>query len=225
MIEEILKKLKETKPQYSLVLPVSKKTVNFNPFKISDQKTLSIISQENNIGVILKNICNIIKNCSNIETPEELYIADLEFLFLHIRGKSVEEEIKLIIKKEISTSFKLKIDEIICKNGVLEEQLILSNGTIVEAEQLKTKDYFNFSTLDENELIKKSIKAIIIERHRYDLSSYDNEDLQKIINEISIQDEKILKQFIKSAPHLYYSMEQNGEKIEIEGFLRFFISV
>ncbi len=225
MIEEILKKLKDTKPQYSLVLPVSNKTVNFNPFKISDQKTLSIISQENNIGVILKNICNVIENCSNVQNPEELFIADLEFLFLHLRAKSVEEEIKLIIKKEVPVSFKLKIDEIVCKKGSMEENLALSNGTIVEAEQLKVKDYFSLSKLDESDLIKKCIKAIVIDKHRYDLSSYDNEDLQKIINEISIKDEKILKNFLKSAPHLYYSIDQNGEKIEIEGFLRFFISV
>ena len=36
----------------------------------------------------------------------------------------------------------------------------------------------------DNELIKKCVKAIVIEKHRYDLSSYENEDLQKIINEI-----------------------------------------
>ena len=67
----------------------------------------------------------------------------------------------------------------------MEENLALSNGTIVEAEQLKVKDYFSLSKLDESDLIKKCIKAIVIDKHRYDLSSYDNEDLQKIINEIS----------------------------------------
>jgi hypothetical protein len=225
MIEEILKQLKQVRPQYSTVLPVSGKTINFNPFKIRDQKTLSIIAQEDNIGNILKNICTILKDCSDITEPENLYIPDLEFLFLQIRSKSVEEEIKLIIKKETSITFNLKINNIICKQGQLEEHITLSDGNILELEQLKVKDFFDLVNLEDSLLIKKCIKALIIDKHRYDLTIFSSDELQKIINEISIKDEQLLKNFLKSAPHLYYSTNINGETIEVEGFLRFFTSV
>jgi hypothetical protein len=223
MLQEILNQINQIQPQYSTKLPVSGKEISFSPFKIKDQKLISIISQENNVGQIVKNICQILKNCSNIKDPENLYIPDLEFLFLQLRSKSVEEQIKLNLLGEKNISFSVNINEITLKNGLLEEQISLSNGIIIEAEQLKAKDYFDISTINENELIKKSIKSLIINGNKYDLKVLKVEEIQQIVNEISIKDEKLLKTFLNSSPSLYYVNEINGEKVEIEGFLRFFI--
>ena len=53
MLDDLLKKLNEIKPKYRVTLPISKKEIEYHPFKVKDQKIISLISKENNIGLIL----------------------------------------------------------------------------------------------------------------------------------------------------------------------------
>ena len=95
----LLDELKVYFPKYEVVLPVSKLKVVFTPFKVKDAKNLSIILQENNKKLALIALYEIIKNNTTDINIDELCIADAEFLFLHIRSKSVDEHISVIFEK------------------------------------------------------------------------------------------------------------------------------
>lgn len=222
MLDDILKQIKQIQPTYKATLPLSKKEVEYYPFKIKDQKIISIIAQEKNIGIILKNLCILLKNCSNLTNIEDLYLPDLEFLFLQIRSKSVEEEIKLKIDKTPPVYGTLNVNEIQFKDGKLNDTIITDSGAILEVHQPKVKDYFDIEKIDDNIFVKKVIKSLSINKFRYDLTLLKNEELTKIIEELCTKDNKKILNFIKESPKLFYILDTGEEKIKLEGLLRFF---
>jgi len=222
MLDDILKQIKQIQPTYKATLPLSKKEVEYYPFKIKDQKIISIIAQEKNIGIILKNLCILLKNCSNLTNIEDLYLPDLEFLFLQIRSKSVEEEIKLKIDKTPPVYGTLNVNEIQFKDGKLNDTIITYSGAILEVQQPKVKDYFDIEKIDDNIFVKKVIKSLSINKFRYDLTLLKNEELTKIIEELCTKDNKKILNFIKESPKLFYILDTGEEKIKLEGLLRFF---
>ena len=56
MLDDILKQLRETQPNYKTTLPISNKEIEYHPFKVKDQKIITLISQEKHTGMILKNL-------------------------------------------------------------------------------------------------------------------------------------------------------------------------
>lgn len=223
MIDEILEKLKQIQPEYTTKLPSSKKEVIYTPFKIKDEKTLSLISEEKNIGMVLKNLCNLIKNCSSEKQPELLCLADFEHLFLQIRSKSVEEQIYLVLEETPPIRFSVNVNDIQFNEGKIKDKIILSNNLTVELTQPIVKDYFELQELNNSYLLPKIITAIILDKHRYDLTLLKTQEISKILEEIHLKYVNIFKEFLDNAPKLTYTVPNNNNPIKIEGFLRFFI--
>ena len=223
MIDEILKALNETQPTYKSKLPVSKKDFTYNPYKMKDQKTIALIADQSHVGMILKNICNIVKNCSSIDKPENLYLADLEFAFLQIRSKSVEENINLQLDLDPPLQFNVNVNDIVCTEGELSKQICVNNDVQIELKQPIVFDYFDIETLDDSQLMKKIIYSLTVNKIRYDLKILKSDEVEKIINEITIKDSTQFFNFIKNYPKLTYTVETETGPIVIEGFLRFFI--
>lgn len=222
MIDEILNKLKNIEPEYSTVLPHCKKTVLYSPFKIKDQKTLSIMAEEQNIGMILKSICDLVKNCSSEKQPELLQLCDLEYLFLQIRSKSVEETINLVLEEDVPLRFKLNIDEIQYEEGEPIKNIHISPNVTIELAYPVVKDYFELSTLNVELLFPKLLKVITIDKHRYDLSLLQTKELKKLADEIYLKHLSVFREFMNKSPKLTYQISHKDQEIRIEGFLRFF---
>ncbi len=221
-IDTILKDIKTAQPEYKTVLPISGINVFYGPFKIRDQKTISIISEETHIGSILKNICNILKSCSDIKNPDQLYLADLEFLFLQIRAKSVEENIKLVLDGPSPITFDLNISNIKFNPGTLTQDISTNKNIKITVVQPKVCDYYDIDKLDDDKLLTKTIKIITIGNKRHDLSLFKSSDISKILDEIYLSEIKLLQNFLKDAPKLTYDVVTDDQTIVVEGFLRFF---
>jgi hypothetical protein len=152
-----------------------------------------------------------------------LHISDFEYLFLQIRGKSVEEKIDLIIEDNKKISFALKIDDIKFEPGIVSKNLVVVDNIILELKQPTVMDYISVDSLDENLLFTRIVKTITIDKHRYDLSILKTQDIQKILDEVYLKHSNPLKEFLKSGPKLTYAVVTEDKTITIEGFLRFFI--
>lgn len=222
MIEDILTQLKSVEPQYELTLPFSKKKVQYKPFKIKDQKILTLIAEETNIGLLLKQLCEVIKNCSSEKTPEQLYLCDFEYLFLKIRSKSVEEKIHLIIETDVKKKVTINIDDIQYKDGKVKQQIIENDDIILELTYPKVKDYFDLETIDVEFLFSKIISSISIKKQKYDLTLIKSSEMQKLIDNISVNNANKFQEFIQQGPSLKYTIETESDPIILEGFLRFF---
>lgn len=86
-------------PIYELKLPLSKKKIKFRPFLVKEEKILLMAMESDDQDAILLAIKQIINNCivSKINI-DDLPILDFEYMFMHLRARSVGELIDLQYK-------------------------------------------------------------------------------------------------------------------------------
>ena len=85
-------------PTYELELPSTGKIITYRPFLVKEEKLLVLALESEDTKQITNAIKAVIKACVLTKgiKVETLPTFDIEFLFLHIRGKSVGEELSLI---------------------------------------------------------------------------------------------------------------------------------
>ena len=86
-------------PTYELELPVTKKTVKYRPFLVKEEKILVIAMEsqdEKQIGRAVKDVLSSCILTKGIKV-DKLPTFEIEYLFLHIRGKSVGEQVEVNI--------------------------------------------------------------------------------------------------------------------------------
>ena len=82
-----LPKLETSK--YTAVIPSSKKTIEFRPFLVKEEKILMMAQESKDNLQIIGALKDIIKSCTfNTVDPSELKTYDIEYLFLQLRAKS-----------------------------------------------------------------------------------------------------------------------------------------
>ena len=81
-------------PTFELELPSTGKTVKYRPFLVKEEKVLLIALESEDEKQITNAVKDLIKNCviSRIKV-EQLPSFDLEYLFLKIRGASLEKSL------------------------------------------------------------------------------------------------------------------------------------
>jgi len=208
-------------PKYEVVLPVSKLKVLFTPFKVKDAKNLSIILQENNKKLALIALYEIIKNNTNNIDINELCIADAEYLFLHIRSKSVDEHISVIFEKN---KYELNISDIVCVNSLNKKIININNNILIELESPIFSDLLKLNSFETNDFYKICIKKIIVQKEIYDFNKFVPDEIKEIINNLPISVLKEFDNFLSNQPRLTATIKLlDGYEKEVNGVLDFFI--
>jgi hypothetical protein len=96
-------------PMYDLVLPLTKRKVRFRPFLVKEEKILLMAMEAEDDSATLTAIKQIINNCCLTEDldVDNLPVADLEFFFLNLRARSVNE----IVDLQYKCNNKIKTEE------------------------------------------------------------------------------------------------------------------
>ena len=86
-------------PTYELVLPSSDRKIKYRPFLVKEEKILIIAMESEDQKQITNAIKSVINNCilSRGIKVDKLSTFDIEYLFLNIRGKSVGENVEVLI--------------------------------------------------------------------------------------------------------------------------------
>ena len=78
--------------KYEVELPISKKTVEYRPYLVKEEKQLMLAIESQDPAMIMKTVQDIIDACTFGEIKSKnLPTAELELLFLKLRSKSVGE--------------------------------------------------------------------------------------------------------------------------------------
>ena len=125
-------------PTYELVIPSSKKKIKYRPFLVKEEKILILAMESEDTNQIANAVKNVISSCilSRGIKVEKLSTFDIEYLFLNIRGKSVGEQIEVMVtcpddkKTKVPTSInidsiKVQIDDKHSRDIVLDDQYTL----------------------------------------------------------------------------------------------------
>ena len=105
-------------PTYELVLPSSNRKIKYRPFLVKEEKILILAMESQDPKQIARAVKDVISKCilSKGIKVEKLSTFDIEYLFLNIRGKSVGEQIEVMVTcpddKKTQVPMSINIDSI-----------------------------------------------------------------------------------------------------------------
>ena len=83
-------------PIYELTLPLTNKAIRFRPFLVREEKILLMAMESEEADSVLLAIKQILTNCCLDDLDvDDLPITDIEYLFLNLRARSVNEVVEL----------------------------------------------------------------------------------------------------------------------------------
>lgn len=216
---ELVEKLKLALPTYEVELPFSKQVVQFNPFKVKDAKNISIILQEDNKKLALNALIECVKNNSTVKNIETLCLADVEYLFLQIRSKSVDEVLNLLVNGKPE---KININNIKPKNSFQNVTIKLNDDVSVLLQTPTLKDIMLCKTFGEEDYIKSCLEKIYVKNEIYDFNKFVPDELKTLIDNLPLSFIKQINEFASFDPTLYVTVKSESDESEVSGPLTFF---
>ena len=129
-------------PTYELNIPSTKEKVNFRPFLVKEEKSLLMALESGNEKTMSEAMMDIIASCSQgkVDT-KNLAPFDIEYIFLHLRGKSVGEKLNV----KVPRPEELKCCKDAAEDDVLEieiniDDIKVDTSKAVSSEVQITKD-------------------------------------------------------------------------------------
>lgn len=235
-------------PVYEIKLISTGKTVRYRPFLVKEQKLLLMASQSEDAKETLKSIRQILTNCIIDEIDiNSLPTFDLEWLFLNLRAKSVEEVVQLRYK--CNNTVKNENDEDVTCKGVVEYDL-----NIAEIQPTKNPEHKDTFQLNDNlgikfkyptvELIEKyedreesevmlevlvdCIEMIFDKDQIYYTKDVPREELKEFVDNFQQKDLEKFKLFFETAPEIKKELDFQcpkcgyKEKLTVKGLQNFF---
>ncbi len=231
-------------PIYDLKLLSVDKKIRFRPFTVKEEKLFLMASESQDAESVLNTIKQVVNNCilSDINV-DSLPVFDLEYLFLNLRARSVEEVVDLRYKCNNV------IDEKKC-SGVVEFKLNLLQIEPTKNEKHKDKIQitenlgicFKYPTFDmlqkyeklsENEIMIRILVDCIDYIYDKDQIYYSKdssrEELEEFIDNLQQKDLEKFKEFFDTMPEIKKDVHfkcpkcEYEEDITIKGMQSFFV--
>ena len=230
-------------PTYELELPSTGKTIKYRPFLVKEEKLLVLALESEDNGQISTAIQAVLKSCikSRGVKVEQLPTFDIEYLFLHIRGKSVGEEIEVNLicpdDNETSIPVTINIDDIaVQKPKDHNKQIKLDKNLMMELKypslEQFVKNNFDFeggSQVDQSfEVIAGCIDKIYTEEEVWSTSDCTKKEVTNFLEQMSSKQFKEVEKFFETMPKLSHEVEITNPNtkvkstIVLEGLSSFF---
>jgi len=202
-------------PIFELVLPSTKLAVKYRPFLVKEEKILLMAMQGEDPEEILNSVKQVINNCilSTDVNVDNLSTFDLEYLFIKIRAKSVNNIISLTYKdledeKRYDVEVDLDMVEIKTDPNHTNKIEVNSNtGFYLKYPQASISDKLKESN-NETELffdiLKNCIDRIYQNDNEYLASECTSEELDEFVQNLDVKSFKKIQTFFSTMPKLYY---------------------
>jgi len=230
-------------PTYELVLPSSNKKIKFRPFLVKEEKILIIAMESQDTTQIANAVKDVISHCiiSRGIKVEKLSTFDIEYLFLNIRGKSVGEDIEVMVtcpddgKTQVPTSINIDSIKVITsddheKDIKLDEQYTLRMKYPSLNEFIKN----NFASAtdmnvdDTFDLIASCIDQVYSEEESWTSADCTKKELKQFLEQLDSKQFKAIEKFFETMPKLSHTVKviNPNTKVEseivLEGLQNFF---
>lgn len=219
-------------PTYELELPSNKKKVKYRPFLVKEEKILIIAMETEDPKQIANAVKDVISNCILTKgvKVDDLSTFDIEYLFLNIRGKSVGEDIEVLITcpddgmTQVPTlinldDIKVQISPEHTRDIKLDDQLSLRMKYPSMNEFIKSNFNVEDSSVTVNdtfELICGCVEQIYTEEESWSASEYSKKELLDFLEQLSSKQFKEIEKFFETMPKLSHTITVNNPKTGIE---------
>jgi hypothetical protein len=236
-------------PIYELTLISTGKKIRFRPFLVKEQKLLLMVSQDEDNKETINVVKQILKNCIIDEiNVDDLPTFDLEFLFLNLRARSVNEVVELkyrcnnFIKDEKGEDIQcgslekfevklLDIKPIKGENHNNKIQLSEKMGVVMKYPTFEMVTKLNGKSEEEilMELLIECIDYVYDEDNIYKTKDLPKEEVIEFVDSMQQKDLEKIQEFFETAPKIKHVIDFGckkcgyKEEIAVEGLQSFFI--
>lgn len=227
---------KITSPVFTVELPSNKRKVKFRPFTVKEEKLLLMASQSEDAESVNDTIKQILTNCFVEDVNiDDLAIFDVEYLFLQLRAKSVDNIVELKMKDDEDEKFyDIEVD---LNDAIVEFNPEHTNKITLNDDVMLVMKYPSFSLIEKMsslaeddvvDVIGTSIDKVVNGEELLDLSDYGKDDIKSFIESFSSKNMRDIEKFFQTLPRLKLDvsyMTPNGPKTkEVVGLQSFFTS-
>ena len=227
-------------PEYSLVVPSTDEEIKFRPFLVKEEKLLLIAQETGDEQALYNAIKNLIQNCcfEKIDT-DALPLFDIEYIFLNIRAKSVDEVADVIVicpddgETEVSVKVDLtKVQVQMDKKHNARIQLTDDIGILMSYPNLaailaeKNDDLSNAEKMFN--MISECMFQIWHGEETFDAMDYSEKDKKDFLESLNHEQFEKIQQFFETMPQLKHEEEVTNpktgvkSKVTLEGMNSFF---
>ena len=218
-------------PTYELELPSTGETIKYRPFLVKEEKLLVLALESEDTKQITTAIKAVLKSC--IQTKgikvETLPTFDIEYLFLHIRGKSVGEtlEVNVICPDDEETQVKVNInlDSIeVEKNEDHNKQIKLDDTLMMEMKYPSLDEFIknNFDFKETNQmdqsfaLIGSCIDKIYNEEEVWATADCTKKEVKDFLESMNSSQFKDIEKFFETMPKLSHKVKITNPNTKVE---------
>jgi hypothetical protein len=218
-------------PTYELEIPSIKKSIKYRPFLVKEEKILVIAMESEDPKQIAEAVKSVISNCILTKgvKVDQLSTFDIEYLFLNIRGKSVGEDvevlitcpddgvtqvpvrinlddIKVITKKEHSRDIKLDTKLTLRMKYPSMQEFIKNNFSLESS----------MSVDDTFDMICSCVEQIYSEEESWAASDVTKKELSAFIEQFTSAQFKEIEKFFETMPKLSHSFKVKNPNTGVE---------
>ena len=225
-------------PIFDMTIPSTGKKITFRPFLVKEEKILLIAQQSGNDTEIIRAIKQILNNCIQEDLDiDGLAIFDLEYMFLKLRSKSVNNVVKLSYRDNEDDeiyNFELDLDTI-----ELDMPESVNSKIEITKDVGMTMKYPSASITDrmkdfENEVdlmtffIINCIDTIYDEDSVYVADDFNEKEISEFLDGLDVKTFEKIREFFEEIPRLYHKIEYtnsmgSNRSIELTSLKDFFM--
>lgn len=225
-------------PLFDMVIPSTGKKVVFRPFLVREEKILLIAQQSENDSEIIRAIKQILNACIQDDIDiDSLAIFDLEYMFLKLRARSVNNIVNLsyrdiedgeLYKFELDLdTIEVKMPEVINSKIEINDNVGMTMKYPAASITDRMKDFDNEVDL-MTFFIVNCIDTIYDEDNVYVASEFSESEITEFLDGLDVMSFEKIRQFFESVPRLYHKIEytnslESKRSIELTSLKDFFM--
>ena len=229
-------------PTYELVIPSTKKKIKYRPFLVKEEKVLIIAMESENTTTIANAVKEVISNCvlTRGVKVNELATFDIEYLFLNIRGKSVGEEVEVLVtcpddgETKVPTvitldEIEVQFDKDHSRDIKLDDELSMRLKYPSMDEFVKSNFTLNDIDVDDTfEIVMSCIEQIYNEEESWSAKDSTKKEMREFVEQLSSKQFKEVEKFFATMPKLSHTINITNpntgveNEVVLEGLASFF---
>ena len=230
-------------PTYELTLPSSNRKIKYRPFLVKEEKILILAMESQDTKQIARAVKDVISKCilSKGIKVDRLSTFDIEYLFLNIRGKSVGEQIEVMVTcpddEKTQVPMSINIDSIkVQKDDDHSIDIKLDDVYKLRMKYPSLTEFIknNFSALEDMsvddtfDLIASCIDQVYSEEESWASEECTKKELTTFVESLNSNQFKKVEKFFETMPKLSHTVKVTNpntnveSEIKIEGLQNFF---
>lgn len=217
-------------PTYELYLPVTGKKIKYRPFLVKEEKILIIAMESEDEKQIGRAVKDVLSNCilTRGVKVDKLPTFEIEYLFLHVRGKSVGESVDLLITcpddEQTQVPIGIDLDDIQIEVDNEHNKDIVLDDNYTMRMKYPSLDQFiksNFNQTDVSvdetfDLISGCIEQVFSEDEAWSASDCTKKELFAFLEQLNSKQFQAVEKFFETMPKLSHSVKVKNPNTGVE---------